>query len=278
MAIRCRDSPIRHLSNAPQPRWASANPNYLPVLTPVGNYDLTRGGVDYLYFGHTDVKELALYIEDEIKAGNWDFNLGMREDIYNGLTDANQTEPRLGIAYNIKPSATVLRVSYARTLETPSTKTWCCPAAAARMRCWRRCFSALPGFPGILHPGFRNEFHAGLQQAFGKNVVVSGEYIWKYTHNAFDFSILGNTPIFFPIDWHNSKIPGYALHAEVPNYHGFSAYLGHVFGGGALLPAAGGRRRRDSRPERDYHSASTTTRNSTKPRTCNTRSPTMADG
>ncbi len=56
-------------------------------------------------------------------------------------------------------------------------------------------------------------------------MVVSGEYIWKYTHNAFDFSILGNTPIFFPIDWHNSKIPGYALDAEVPNFHHFSAYL-----------------------------------------------------
>jgi hypothetical protein len=53
---------------------------------------------------------------------------------------------------------------------------------------------------------------------------VSGEYIWKYTHNAFDFSVLGNTPITFPIDWHNSKIPGFALHVEVPNYHNFSAY------------------------------------------------------
>jgi hypothetical protein len=47
------------------------------------------------------------------------FNLGLREDVYNGLTDANQTEPQLGIAYNIKPSATVLRISYARTLESP---------------------------------------------------------------------------------------------------------------------------------------------------------------
>ena len=34
-------------------------------------------------------------------------------------TTAQQAEPRLGIAYNIKPSNTVLRVSYARTLETP---------------------------------------------------------------------------------------------------------------------------------------------------------------
>ena len=63
-----------------------------------------------------------------------------------------------------------------------------------------------------------------MQQAFGKYAVFGGEYIWKYTHNAFDFSILGNTPIFFPIDWHNSKIPGYALHVEVPQIHGFSAY------------------------------------------------------
>ena len=92
------------------------NPDYLSVLAP---YDLTRGGGYYTYFGHTDVKELALYIQDEIKAGNWDFNLGLREDLYNGLTDANQTQPRLGIAYNIKPSSTVLRISYARTLETP---------------------------------------------------------------------------------------------------------------------------------------------------------------
>jgi len=200
---------------------AGQNPSYLPVLAP---YDLTRSGTDYLFFGHTDVKELALFIEDQIKAGNWNFNLGLREDLYNGLTDANQTEPRLGIAYNIKPTTTVLSVSYARTLETPFNEnlvlssTGCSDAVLAPL------LACSPGVSGTLQPGFRNEFHASLQQALGKNVVVSGEYIWKYTHNAFDFSVLGNTPITFPIDWHNSKIPGYALHVEVPHYHNFSAY------------------------------------------------------
>jgi hypothetical protein len=76
-----------------------------------------------------------------------------------------------------------------------------------------------------MQPGYRNEFHAGLEQTFGRYLVVSGDYVWKYTHNAFDFSVLGNTPITFPIDWHNSKIPGYALRAEVPNIHNFSAYV-----------------------------------------------------
>ena len=45
-------------------------------------------------------------------------------------------------------------------------------------------------------------------------VVIDGEYIWKYTHNAYDFSVLGTTPITFPIEWNNSKIPGFARSRE----------------------------------------------------------------
>ena len=90
-----------------------ANPAFNPVLLP---YDLTRGGTDYSYFGHADVKELALYVEDQIKAGNWLFNLGIRGDFYNGLTSARQAEPRIGLSYNLKRTSTVLRASYARTL------------------------------------------------------------------------------------------------------------------------------------------------------------------
>src|SRR5207302_11118940 len=102
-----------------------------------------------------------------------------------------------------------------------------------------------------LAPGWRNEFHAGLQQAFGKYVVFSGEYIWKYTHNAYDFSILGNTPIFVPIAWDRSKIPGFAGSVSVPDLHGFSAlmvfstvsarfFLPQVSGAGATPSAPSG--------------------------------------
>jgi hypothetical protein len=200
----------------------AANSSYLPVLAP---YDLTRSGSFYSYIGRADIKELALFAEDQIKAGNWLFNLGLREDVYNGLTDANQLEPRTGIAYNIKPTTTVLRVSYARTLETPFNENLVLSSSGCSNAVMAPLLGCAPGSSGTLAPGYRNEFHAGLQQAFGKRLVFSGEYIWKYTHNAFDFSILGNTPIFFPIDWHNSKIPGYALHVDVPVWHGVSAYM-----------------------------------------------------
>jgi hypothetical protein len=201
---------------------AGRNPNYLAVLAP---YDLTRGGSYYSYAGHTDVKELGLFAEDQLKVRNWLFSLGLREDVYNGLTDANQTEPRVGIAYNVKPTATVLRISYARTLETPFNENLVLSSEGCSNAVLAPLLACSSGVSGRLDPGFRNEFHAGLQQALGKRVVVSGEYIWKYTHNAFDFSVLGNTPITFPIDWHNSKIPGYALDVEVPQYHNVSAYV-----------------------------------------------------
>jgi len=194
------------------------NPDLLP-------YDLTRSGKFYSYVGHTDIKELALYIQDQIKAGDWVFNLGLRGDLYNGLTSTGQPEPRVGIAYNIKPSNTILRVSYARTLETPFNENLILSSEGCLNNVLNPLLACNPGVTGTLTPGYRNEFHAGLQQAFGKNLVISGDYIWKYTHSAFDFSILGNTPIFFPINWHNSKIPGFVLRANVPNYHGISAFV-----------------------------------------------------
>ena len=55
--------------------------------------------------------------------------------------------------------------------------------------------------------------------------MVEGEYMWKFTHLAYDFSVFGNTPITFPIVWNNSKIPGYMLRASLPNFHGLSAYF-----------------------------------------------------
>src|SRR5712692_6177004 len=184
--------------------------------------DLTRGGSLFGFRGHADVKEIALYAQDTISKGNWSFNLGIRGDLYRGLSSTSQAEPRVGLAYNIKPSSTVLRISYARTLETPFNEN----LVIATTGCNSPVIAGLvPCVPANSPPGFRNEFHAGLQQAFGKYLVVDAEYLWKYTHNAYDFSVLGNTPITFPIDWHNSKIPGYAIRASVPDFHGFTALV-----------------------------------------------------
>jgi hypothetical protein len=117
-------------------------------------------------------------------------------------------EPRLGVAYHVKPSNTVLRVSYARLLETPFNENLVLASTGCNFTV---VADLIPCVPATNTPGYRNEFHAGLEQAFGRHLVVSGDYIWKYTHTGYDFSVLEATPLTFPIGWHHSKIPGFDL-------------------------------------------------------------------
>src|SRR5579863_6269122 len=90
-----------------------------PLPVSDGCHSGQANSTESFFRGHADVKQLAMYVQDTITEGNWSFNLGIRGDIYDGLSHATQAEPRLGVAYNIKQTNTVLRVSYARTLETP---------------------------------------------------------------------------------------------------------------------------------------------------------------
>lgn len=216
----------------------SANPNFVPYL---GCFDLTRTAglpagdgcanslaAPYNYLGRANIHETSMYIQDQISLKNWTFNLGIRGDLYYGITKATQAEPRVGIAYNIKQSNTVLRVSYARVMETPFNENLVLASTGCNDPGVNAIMTAIQGYPCLttpLSPGLRNEFHAGLSQAFGKYFVVDGEYIWKYTHNAYDFSVFANTPIAYPIVWHNSKIPGFALRGTMPNFHGLTAYV-----------------------------------------------------
>jgi hypothetical protein len=243
----------------------SPNPNFIPLLA---CYDLTRTGTlpgsdgcpnstsgHYMYNGHTDIKLLSMYVQDSITIKNWNFNLGIRGDLYNGIAIARAAEPRVGIAYNIKPTNTGLRVSYARPMETPFNETLILASTACNDPVISAIQATVPGGACIpnappLSPGHRNEFHAGLSQAFGRFLVIDGEYIWKYTHKAFDFSVLGATPITYPIEWTSSKIPGYAIRASMPNFHGLTAYavtssvaarfFGPQISGIGATPGAGG--------------------------------------
>src|SRR5277367_6483777 len=216
---------------------------FIPLL---GCYDLTRtaplpasdgcpGGQTtsglYTFNGTTNIKETALYVQDVVTIKNLSLNLGIRGDIYRGIASAQQLEPRVGIAYNIKPTSTVLRLSYARTMETPFNENLILASTGCNDPVIFDLQSSVAGGQCVsstvppLSPGHRNEFHAGFEQAFKKYLVVDAEYIWKYTHEAFDFSVLGNTPITYPIEWASSKIPGYAIRASVPDFHGFTAFV-----------------------------------------------------
>jgi hypothetical protein len=198
----------------------SANPSFDSSLLP---FDLTRGGGLFPFNAHTDVKLVSLYVQDAMTVGNWTVNLGVRGDMYNGFVSHGEAEPRAGVSYNIKKTNTVFRVSYARMLETPFNENLILSSTGCANPVLNPLLVCVSNSATPFSPGWRNEFHAGLQQAFGRYLVFSGEYVWKYTHNAYDFGVFGSTPLTFPIEWHNSKIPAVAGRVSVPNFHGLTA-------------------------------------------------------
>ena len=72
-------------------------------------------------------------------------------------------------------------------------------------------------------------------------------YFFKRTNNAYDFGVLFDTPIVFPISWDHSKIDGFTGEINLVEHHGFSAFIvmGHtsaIFsppGNGGILIGAG---------------------------------------
>ncbi len=201
------------------------NPELLPGLLP---FDLTRGGQFFNFYGRHNINQEAIYITDQINLGAWNITAGLRDDQYNGLTSANGPQPRLGVSYQVKQTGTVLRISYARTFESPYNENLLLSSQTGAGGLAENVFGAAAQTP--IQPGFRNQFNAGFEQRIGRYLLFSGDYFWKYTHNAYDFDVLFNTPITFPIAWHNSKIDGFAARLSTTDIHGFQAYMtmGHT--------------------------------------------------
>ena len=202
-----------------------ANPNLQPGLVP---YDLTRGGTLFNFFGRANIDEFAFYAQDIITIHGLTLSPGLRIDRYDGLSQATGVEPRIGLSYLVRPSSSVLRLSYSRTLETPYNENLVLSSSTGVGGLATNVFGAFGDQP--LKPGSRNQFNAGLQQSFGRYFIFDGDYVWKYTTNGYDFDALFNTPITFPIAWRKSKIDGVSLRFGTTNVHGLQAFttMGHT--------------------------------------------------
>jgi hypothetical protein len=190
------------------------SPDYNPDLRP---YDLTRGGRPLAYAQAATIKQQAAYIQDDIKAGNATVKLGVRVDHYDGLSQATLVQPRVGASYAVPASNTVFRASYGRTLETPYNENLLLSSGLG--------LGGLFGDGQPLQSGRRNQVEVGIQQGIGKWLVADFGYFNKRTDNAYDFGVLFDTPIVFPVSWNHSRIDGFTGRLNVVEHGGFSAFV-----------------------------------------------------
>jgi hypothetical protein len=117
----------------------------------------------------------------------------------------------------VPASNTVFRASYGRTLETPYNENLLLSSGVG--------LGGLFGDGQILQPGKRNQGEFGIQQGFGKWLVADFGYFNKRTDNGYDFGVLFDTPIVFPVSWAHSKIDGFTGRLNVVEHGGFSAFI-----------------------------------------------------
>jgi hypothetical protein len=191
------------------------NPDFEPNLLA---FDLTRGGSLFVYHQAATIKQQAAYAQDDIKAGDVTFKLGVRLDHYDGLTTATELQPRLGVSYAIGGSSTVLRASYGRTMETPYNEGLLLSSGVGAEAITGGTVTPPP-------PGKRDQVEIGIQQGFGRWVVADFGYFNKHTDNGYDFNVLFNSPIVFPVAWDHSDIDGFTGRVNLLEHGGFSAFV-----------------------------------------------------
>ena len=203
----------------------AANTSLMPGLLP---YDLTRGGSLFRFRDAGKVNEYAVYAQDSYSLGHLTLNGGIRFDQYNGLSAAHSFEPRVGGSYLIKPTGTVLRASFSHTMETPYNENLLLSSASGVGGLASNVFGAYASVP--LRAGTRNQYNLGFEQSLGKYFIVDAGYFWKFTDTAYDFDVLFNTPVAFPISWRKSKLDGVSGRVSTTNIKGFQAQVtfGHT--------------------------------------------------
>ena len=202
-----------------------ASPDFLPGLL---RFDLTRGGKPFAFHGHTDIKQEALYAQDNLTLGQATLSMGVRFDNYDGITKGRLMQPRLGISYLVKRTGTVLRGSFTRNFETPYNENLILSSTTGAGGLANGTLGDTSNLP--LLPGVRTQYNVGFQQAVGKHLIIDGDYFNKRTNNAYDFNVLFNTSVTFPISWQMSKLDGVSLRVNLTNYKGLTAFMvaGHT--------------------------------------------------
>ncbi|MDQ6787577.1 MAG: TonB-dependent receptor [Acidobacteriota bacterium] len=197
------------------------SPDFLPGLLP---FDLTRGGRLFNFNGHTNIKQQAAFAQDALNFKNGlTISVGLRFDNYDGISKGKSLQPRVGVSYLFKPTNTVVRASYTRNFETPYNENLILSNSTGAGGLADGILGDTTAAP--LKPGNRNQYNVGIQQGIGKYIVADVDYFNKFTRNAYDFNVLLNTPITFPISWDKSKIDGVSFRLNLTNYKGLSAFF-----------------------------------------------------
>jgi outer membrane receptor protein involved in Fe transport len=221
----------------------------------------------FFFNDHQTGWEASAYAQDHINATrNLTFDLGVRFDGYHFLVDKNYVSPRLGMAYHIEKTHTVLRAAYNRLLETPALENLLLssseearifsPGGEEEMaaRLGRRLRAARvhrnqedegeagdeeTGAP--VRPSREWQVDVGFQQQLGRYLRLDADFYYRRLKNPPEITNFLETGIIFPATLDHSRSKGIETRLDIARVRGFSGFVSytnlHIYG---FAPITGG--------------------------------------
>lgn len=195
----------------------------------------------FFFNDHHTGYEGSFYLQDHINATrDLTFDLGLRFDGYTFLVDKNYWSPRLGMAYHIDKTKTVLRVAYNRFMETPALENLLLSSSEKS-----RIFSPAGEEGGIegapVRPSREWQVDTGFQQQLGRYLRLDADFYYRRLKNPPEITNFLETGIIFPATLDHSRSKGIETRLDLARVGGLSAFVSytnlHIYG---FSPITGG--------------------------------------
>jgi hypothetical protein len=179
--------------------------------------------------------EQSAFLQDLMHLGNWTINAGIRWDHYQLLLNRQAVDPRISLARYFPSADLVVHFSYDRVFQTPSNENILLSSSTAATTL-NPVSLQLP-----VKPSEGNYYEAGVTKDFFGKVKLDANYFRRLVNNYADDDPIANTTISYPIAFRKAILYGAEGKLQIPDWHGFSAFLSYSYiVGNAWFPVTGG--------------------------------------
>lgn len=184
-------------------------------------FDPAHGGSPFAFQGDRVGQNLGLFVQDSFSpVQDLHINVGVRYDRYAMIVEESAVSPRLGVAYHVHDSGTVLRGSYSRIFMPPFSENLLLSSSEQARAL------ATNGAAGVDVVSERQHaFEVGVQQALSTRAKFDVAYYRKSIRNLADVEQFFDTTVTFPISVAKGLAEGVEARVDVPVYRGVNGYL-----------------------------------------------------
>jgi len=189
-------------------------------------FDLTRGGRWFHFSDRGRGNQYSGFVQDKIRLGPLLVNAGMRFDRYSLLVRGSQVQPRVGAAYNIRRTGTVIRASFNRNYQTPVNENLLLSNSdRASVLVTPEVREALGGALILIKPERQNVIEVGAQQILAPKLSLNAVYFRKDIRDLHDNDNFFNTGIIFPTSIARARVRGAEGRINLAEYRNFAGSM-----------------------------------------------------